>query len=161
MVEERRRPQAGGGNGLDKSGPMHILHVLFACRGGPELEESAVKKKELEKFRSLLETQKVDLVEKARRTLEQDMAVDVAELPDDMDFATTQSDQGMTLRLRGREKTLLKKIEEALKRIDGGEFGICEECGDDIGIKRLEARPVTTLCIQCKSEQERREKLYV
>lgn len=140
---------------------MHILRVLFACRGGPELEESAVKKKELEKFRLLLETQKVDLVEKARRTLEQDMAVDVAELPDDMDFATTQSDQGMTLRLRGREKTLLKKIEEALKRIDAGEFGICEECGDDIGIKRLEARPVTTLCIQCKSEQECREKLYV
>ncbi len=120
-----------------------------------------MKKKELEKFRTLLETQKSDLVEKARRTLEQDMAVDVAELPDDMDFATTQSDQGMTLRLRGREKTLLKKIEEALKRIDAGEFGICEECGDDIGTKRLEARPVTTLCIQCKSEQERREKLYV
>jgi DnaK suppressor protein len=128
---------------------------------GRGLEESAVKKKDLEKFRTLLESQKLDLVEKARRTLEQDMAVDVAELPDDMDFATTQSDQGMTLRLRGREKTLLKKIEEAIKRIDAGEFGICEECGDDIGVARLEARPVTTLCIQCKTEQERREKLYV
>ena len=120
-----------------------------------------MKKKELERFRSQLETQREELVGKARKTLEQDMALDVNELPDDMDFATSQSDQGMVLRLRGREKTLLKKIDEALKRIEDGEFGICEECGDDIGTKRLEARPVTTLCIRCKEDQERKEKLYV
>ena len=117
-------------------------------------------KKESQHFREMLVVQKRELIEKARRTLEQDMALDVNELPDDMDFASTQADQSVTLRLRGREKTLLKKIEEALNRIDTGEFGVCEECGEDITMKRLEARPVTTLCIQCKQEQEQKEKLY-
>jgi DnaK suppressor protein len=120
-----------------------------------------VKKTELNKFRKLLTEQRVELLEKAKKTLEQDMALDVNELPDDMDFASTQSDQGITLRLRGREKTLLKKIDDALKRIETNEFGICEECGEDISSKRLEARPVTTLCIRCKQEQERKEKMYV
>lgn len=120
-----------------------------------------MKKKELQKFKGILEGQKADLIDKARKTLMEDMALDVNELPDDMDFATSQADQGIMLRLRGREKTLLKKIDEALTRIDEGEFGICEECGDEISIKRLEARPVTTLCIRCKEEQERREKMYV
>jgi len=120
-----------------------------------------VKKKDLERFKKLLMAERRELVSKAKKTLEQDMALDVNELPDDMDFATSQSDQGMILRLRGREKGLLKKIEEALARIEGGEFGICDECGDDISLKRMEARPVTTLCIRCKEEQERRERLYM
>ncbi len=120
-----------------------------------------MKKKDLEKFKARLADPPAELIDKARKTLEQDMALDVNELPDDMDFATSQSDQGMILRLRGREKTLLKKIDGALKRLEVGEFGICDECGDDIGLKRLEARPVTTLCIECKTEQERRERLYV
>ncbi len=120
-----------------------------------------MNKKELEDFKKRLTAQRQELVDKARKTLEQDMALDVSELPDDMDFATTQSDQGMILRLRGREKTLLKKIEEALKRIDSGEFGICAACGEDILAKRMEARPVTTLCIACKEEQERHERLYL
>ncbi len=120
-----------------------------------------MKKKDQEKFKALLQNQRLELIEKARKTLEEDMAMDVNELPDDMDFATSQSDQGMILRLRGREKTLLKKIDAALKRIEAGEFGICVECMDDIGIKRLEARPVTSLCIECKTEQEREERLYV
>jgi len=126
-----------------------------------KMTELAVKKEDLDIFRSALVRQRAELVEKARKTLEQDMALDVNELPDDMDFATSQSDQGMILRLRGREKTLIKKIDEALRRLDSGEFGVCEECGEDINRKRMEARPVTTLCIQCKSEQEQREKLYI
>jgi len=120
-----------------------------------------VKKKEQAKFKALLQEQRLELIDKARKTLEEDMAMDVNELPDDMDFATSQSDQGMILRLRGREKTLLKKIDSALKRIETGDFGVCLECMDDIGLKRLEARPVTSLCIECKTEQERQERLYV
>jgi DnaK suppressor protein len=120
-----------------------------------------VKKKDLLRFKTLLEAQKSDLIDKAKKTLLEDMALDVNELPDDMDFATSQADQGIMLRLRGREKTLLKKIEEAIQRINEGEFGICEDCGEEISAKRLEARPVTTLCIRCKEEQERREKMYV
>lgn len=120
-----------------------------------------MKKKDIERIRTGLEEQRAELVDKARKTLQQDMALDVNELPDDMDFATSQSDQGMILRLRGREKTLLKKIDAALKRIEKGEFGVCLECMDDIGIKRIEARPVTSLCIECKTEQERQERLYM
>jgi len=65
------------------------------------------------------------------------------------------------LRLRGREQKLLKKIDEAIVRIDEGSYGICESCGGQISLKRLEARPVTTLCIECKTEQEENEKRQV
>jgi DnaK suppressor protein len=148
---------------LDKRENLHILLVLLRDRPRKQIDEwsHTVKKKDQERFKALLQEQRVELLDKARKTLEQDMALDVNELPDDMDFATSQSDQGMILRLRGREKTLLKKIDGALKRLEAGEFGICDECGDEIAMKRLEARPVTSLCIECKTEQERRERLYV
>jgi len=74
--------------------------------------------------------------------------------PDPTDRATMESDRNLTLRIRDRERKLRNKIEEALARLDEGTFGICEVCEGDIGYKRLEARPVTTLCINCKSEQE-------
>jgi len=79
--------------------------------------------------------------------------------PDLGDQATAETDRSFMLRLRGREQKLLKKIEEAIDRIDKGEYGICEVCGEEIGIERLEARPVTTMCIACKTEQEEEEKL--
>ena len=120
-----------------------------------------MKKTDVKKIQNVLEDKRSELVAKARKTLLEDMAMDVNELPDDMDFATSQADQGIMLRLRGREKTLLKKIDDALKRIKDGEFGVCDDCGEDINVKRLVARPVTTLCIRCKEEQERQEKHYV
>jgi DnaK suppressor protein len=75
-----------------------------------------------------------------------------------MDLASSEYLQAFTFRLRGREKNLLDKIEKALERIDNGTFGICEECDEAIAVKRLEARPETTLCIRCKEEQERVER---
>jgi DnaK suppressor protein len=80
------------------------------------------------------------------------------ETPDLADQASRESDTDLTLRMRERESRLLAKIEEALVRLEMGEFGICEECGEQIGEKRLRARPVTTLCIKCKQEQEVKEK---
>lgn len=80
--------------------------------------------------------------------------------PDLGDQATAEMDRNFMLRLRGREQRLLKKIEEAIERIDSGLFGICDVCGDPIDIKRLSARPVTTMCITCKTEQEEEEKLH-
>jgi DnaK suppressor protein len=68
--------------------------------------------------------------------------------------------QSFEFRLRGREKTFLQKIDRALRKIDEGDFGVCEECGEEISTKRLEARPETTLCIRCKEDQERHEKDY-
>ena len=79
--------------------------------------------------------------------------------PDLGDQASAETDRSFMLRLRGREQRLLKKIEEAIDRIDNGTFGICDDCGNEIDIKRLEARPVTTMCIECKTLQEEEEKL--
>jgi DnaK suppressor protein len=79
--------------------------------------------------------------------------------PDLGDQATAEIDRNFMLRLRGRERKLLKKIEDAIDRIDQGTFGICDKCGEDINIKRLEARPVTSMCIDCKTQQEEEEKL--
>jgi DnaK suppressor protein len=77
--------------------------------------------------------------------------------PDPNDRATLESDRNLTLRIRDRERKLRSKVEEALARIVDGSFGLCEECGEEIGVKRLEARPVTTLCVKCKSSQEDKE----
>jgi DnaK suppressor protein len=88
------------------------------------------------------------------------MALDADDLPDEMDLASSEYLQSFTFRLRGREKTFLKKIENAVAKIDAGTFGICEDCEEPISAKRLEARPETTLCIRCKEDQERMEKAY-
>jgi DnaK suppressor protein len=79
--------------------------------------------------------------------------------PDLGDQASAETDRSFMLRLRGREQRLLKKIEDAIDRIDNGVFGICDKCGEEIDIRRLEARPVTTMCIECKIQQEEEEKL--
>lgn len=80
--------------------------------------------------------------------------------PDPTDRATLESEHALTLRIRDRERKLRNKIEDALARIEDGTFGICEVCEEEIGFKRLEARPVTTLCINCKSEQEQDEEKH-
>ncbi len=79
--------------------------------------------------------------------------------PDMGDQATAETDRDFMLRLRDRERMLLKKIDEAVERIENGTFGICENCGNEIGIKRLEARPVTAFCIDCKTRQEEEERI--
>ncbi len=79
---------------------------------------------------------------------------------DPNDRATMETDRGFMLRLRDRERMLIRKIQQALERIEDGTFGYCEDCGDFIGQKRLEARPVTTLCIECKEHHEQKEKSF-
>jgi DnaK suppressor protein len=79
--------------------------------------------------------------------------------PDLGDQATAETDRNFMLRLRGREQRLLKKIDEAIDRIENGTFGICDDCGNEIDVKRLEARPVTTMCIECKTLQEEEERM--
>jgi DnaK suppressor protein len=120
----------------------------------------ALKKKDLKRFREILEEKKEEILRNAKRTLNEDMTLDADDMPDEMDLASSEYLQSFTFRLRGREKTFLKKIERALAKIDEGTFGICEECEEPISTKRLEARPETTLCIRCKEDQERIEKAY-
>ena len=78
---------------------------------------------------------------------------------DPSDRPTAESDRSFTLRIRDRERKLITKIQDALKRMDDGEYGICEECGEEISLARLKARPVTTLCVSCKARQEEGEKI--
>ena len=119
----------------------------------------ALTKKELKKFQELLEEKRKAVLERAREMLAvENMALDTNDLPDEMDLASSEYLQSFTFRLRGREKTFLDKINKALVKIDDGTFGVCEECGEEISVKRLEARPETTLCIKCKEDQERMEK---
>src|SRR6478736_7040328 len=117
-----------------------------------------LKKKELKRFRDLLLEKKEEILKNAKRTLNEDMTLDQDDLPDEMDLASSEYLQSFTFRLRGREKTFLDKIQKALDRIEDGSFGNCEECGEEISLKRLEARPETTLCIRCKEDQERVER---
>lgn len=123
-------------------------------------EEVALKKKDIERFKKMLEERRHGLLSQAVSSKEQGMGVDAADLADEVDLASSEAEQSMNLRLRDREQFLLRKINRTLEKIEQGEFGVCEQCGDDISIKRLEARPVTDLCIRCKEEQERLEKGY-
>lgn len=129
---------------------------------GPFIEVSDfMNEDQLEAFRQLLLEKRESVVKRARETIEKDMQLDVADLPDEMDLASSEYMQAFTFRLRGRERTFLQKIEKALQKIETGEFGECEDCGEMIGLRRLEARPETELCIQCKEEQERQEREYL
>lgn len=114
--------------------------------------------KDMEYFRKLLS----DMLEEAQQngdlTIEE--LTDSNEVfADPADRATAESDRAFTLRLRDRERRLIRKIQAALKRMDDGIYGICEECGEEISIPRLKARPVTRLCINCKARQEADEHL--
>ncbi len=120
----------------------------------------SLSKADLARFRELLEAKRTQIIENAKNTLAEDMALDADDLPDEMDLASSEYLQSFTFRLRGREKFLLEKIEHALEKITKNEFGLCEECGEEISPKRLEARPETNLCIRCKEEQERSERAF-
>ena len=115
-------------------------------------------KKELKKFQELLEEKRKLVLERARQMLSEGMVLDANDLPDEMDLASSEYIQSFEFRLRGREKSLLSKLDLALKKIEDGTFGVCEICEEPIGKKRLEARPETTLCIKCKEDQEREER---
>ncbi len=108
-------------------------------------------------FRDILNRWKQELMEEVDRTVHH-MQDEAANFPDPNDRATQESEFAMELRTRDRERKLIKKIEESLGDIDSGEYGYCEQCGVEIGIRRLEARPTATLCIDCKSLDEIREK---
>jgi DnaK suppressor protein len=121
-------------------------------------EEPNVTKAQLKKFKALLESKRDEILKRAKQTLNDDMTLDTNDLPDEMDLASSEYLQSFTFRLRGREKSFLDKIERALQKIEEGSFGNCEECGEEVSVKRLEARPETTLCIRCKEDQERAER---
>jgi len=119
--------------------------------------EQYMNEKQVEHFRHILNEWKRQLMEEVDRTLHH-MQDEAANFPDPNDRATQESEFTLELRTRDRERKLIKKIDEALATLDTGDYGYCETCGVEIGIRRLEARPTATLCIDCKVLDEIREK---
>ena len=116
-----------------------------------------MKKKDIEYFEKLLSSRLEDLLNQADNTVS-GMTVPKENFPDPTDRASLEADRNFMLRIRDRESKLIKKIKKALERIENNTFGICETCGDDISLKRIKARPVTTQCIKCKTKEEAFEK---
>ena len=119
--------------------------------------EEYMNEDQLKHFENILKKWKAELMNEVDRTVHH-MQKDAANFPDPNDRATQESECSLELRTRDRERRLIKKIDEALKEIESGDYGFCESCGIEIGIRRLEARPTATLCIDCKTLDEIREK---
>jgi DnaK suppressor protein len=113
-----------------------------------------------EEIREILEQQRNEILAMSEEIISKgSMGTEGTNFPDMSDQATAEQDQSLNIRMRSREQKLLVKIEEALERIATGTYGVCESCGETIAFQRLKARPVTTLCIDCKTEQEAQEAL--
>ena len=135
------------------AGPRNVKPYI-AKRG-----EQYMSKQQLGHFQQILGNWKRDLMEEVDRTVTH-MKDEAANFPDPNDRATQEEEFSLELRTRDRERKLIRKIEEALKRIEDGSYGYCLETGEEIGIKRLEARPVATLSIEAQERRERRERQY-
>ncbi|TXI76955.1 MAG: RNA polymerase-binding protein DksA [Dokdonella sp.] len=133
-----------------------LLHRHFSPYV-PKAGEEFMSKDQLQHFRSILEALKEQLMEDIERTVHT-MKDEATVFADPNDRASQETDIAIELRNRDRERKLIKKIEETIDRIDSGDYGYCVACGVEIGIKRLEARPTATLCIDCKTLEEVREK---
>lgn len=118
-----------------------------------------MKPEKLELFRVMLNQKITDLLEDAGKTVSEMTSGVKENFPDPNDRASLEADRNFELRIRDRERKLIAKMQEAIRRIDDGTFGICDSCGGPISEKRLLARPVTTQCIECKTKQEKLEKL--
>jgi DnaK suppressor protein len=135
------------------SGPRNVKPYVV------RKDEEYMSKEQLDHFRRILASWKQDLMQEVDRTMLH-MKDEAANFPDPNDRATQESEFSLELRTRDRERKLIRKIDEALKRIEDGSYGYCLETGEPIGVKRLEARPVATLSVEAQERRERREKQF-
>jgi DnaK suppressor protein len=133
-------------------------HEVVTCdsRGKNQIMDAKL----LAKYRRLLLEEKQRIMNNSKNALKHELTLSPDDLPDETDLAASEVNQNLVFKLRDRERQLLSKIDEALGRMDEGQFGICQDCEEPIEPRRLEARPVSTLCIACKEKQEHREKIY-
>ncbi len=136
------------------TGPVHGVGLYKALRGEEYMSET-----QLEHFQDILAAWKNELMFEVDRTVHH-MQDEAANFPDPNDRATQESEFGLELRTRDRERKLLRKIDSALVRIDDGSYGFCDETGEEIGLKRLEARPVATLCLEAQERRELAERQF-
>jgi DnaK suppressor protein len=125
----------------------------------PADSEPFMNERQQEYFRRKLLAWKQEILEESRNTIAA-LRQDTVALPDDADRATSETDRALELRTRDRQRKLIAKIEDALRRIDEGEYGYCEETGEPISLSRLEARPIATLSIEAQERHERRERVH-
>jgi DnaK suppressor protein len=147
-----KKPRRSRGDVL--SAPIHGIDPYQPKRG-----EEYMSDEQLEHFRQILTAWKRELMYEVDRTVHH-MQDEAANFPDPNDRATQESEFGLELRTRDRERKLLRKIDSALARIDDGSYGFCEETGEEIGLKRLEARPVATLCLEAQERRELAERQF-
>ena len=136
------------------SGPIHGIEPYKPARG-----EEYMSEKQLKHFNKILNAWKKELIVEVDRTVHH-MQDEAANFPDPSDRATQESEFGLELRTRDRERKLLRKIESALIRIDEGSYGFCDITGEEIGLKRLEARPVATLSLEAQERREQAERQF-
>ena len=117
-----------------------------------------MRKREIEKFKKILTNQLTSLEKHAKSAVSGDVHLDPDDFPDEIDTASSEMNLAFQGRLRERERGLLAKVQGALEKIEDGVYGECEACGEAIGLKRIQARPVAELCIDCKAEQEQLER---
>ena len=139
------------------SADLNVSGVLEFKPYKPKRGEEYMNDAQTAHFRGILLAWKFKLMEEVDRTLHH-MQDEAANFPDPNDRATQESEFTLELRTRDRERTLIRKIDEAITSLEGGDYGFCEACGIEIGIRRLEARPTATLCYDCKVLDEIREK---
>jgi DnaK suppressor protein len=148
----RKSSTAGRKTSTSQVGPVPGIAPYKETKG-----EEYMNEEQVEHFRNILLTWKKELMEEVDRTVHH-MQDDAANFPDPNDRATQESEFSMELRARDRERKLIKKIEESMQNLENEDYGYCEACGVEIGVKRLEARPTATLCIDCKILDEIKEK---
>ncbi len=119
-----------------------------------------MKSETMKMFKSMFESERSKLIY-SQKIVNENFLIPQDDLVDEMDITSNELETSMRIRLRNREALFLKKIDEALARIAGGTFGLCDSCNEDIELRRLEARPTATLCVNCKEEEERREHVHI
>jgi DnaK suppressor protein len=162
LERHRNRPLTPAGrrairSALEPSDSNALIHGIPPYQ--PQVGEPYMSDRQLDHFRQILLAWKRELMEEVDRTVHH-MQDEASNFPDPNDRATQESEFGLELRTRDRERKLLKKIDSALERIDSGTYGYCEEPGEEIGLKRLEARPVATLSVEAQERRELSERQY-
>lgn len=145
---------------IDKGLAIKYYYLIYDVIFTTAVKGPGMNKKQLNEFKILLQNKKSLILKEATKTMNKELKISKEEMADTMDRSAVETDHNFLLRLRDRERKLLKKINDSLKRIENGSFGICNLCDEEIGEMRLKARPMATLCIACKEEQEKKEKLY-
>jgi len=147
-----------------------LQHPIQFAGDGPSAKGQGRPKQEkpfmmtiekIAQFKKLFEEQKTNLLYTAMGLTNSNFAIQSEDLADEVDHTATELEQSMRMRLRNREALYMRKIDEALERIKAGNFGECEDCGESIEARRLEARPTTTLCVSCKEDSERLESAHI